>query len=638
MKCFKNIIHIVTITTILSLIVTILPVSPVLAASEDITLDPDEGEIGERIGIEGEDFDESWDIAPDNYYDSEIDIYFSSQEADEGDEIDNEVENYEEVKSGLNVDENGQFDTSFYVPAKLTDGEDDEVVYSGTYYIYVTYKNDTDIVAIAEFMVIAAEIELSPDEGSVSTEVEITGINFTESETIAIEFDDDDLDIESGDDETDSSGEFECTVIIPEVTAGEHTITVTDDSDMLAEVYFTVEPEIIVSTDRTALGDSITINGTGFGKELDYIVYLDGDEVFDDETDEYGSFAADFIVSVLNSGTYDVETLDDDDNSAEAVFSIDKFVININPSNGYAGTEVAVSGIGFMPNNSVSINFNNDYVTNSLTDLSGSLGASFIVPDLTAGNYLVKVSDGANTEEFTFTINQAASIGSESGYVGEELNLNGNRFTAGRTVTISYDAVQVATTGVNHDGTFSAAFSIPASVRGVHTIIITDGINTEQFTYSMESTPPSAVYPQLPFIGGKLKGGRFDWCGDAADLNKEVTDQSLPVTYTLQIASSQDFSEDSIQLEKTGLIESEYILAEEEQLESASKDTPYYWRVKAIDGASNDTEWTDFGTFYVGFTFDGLPRWALYTLIGFTGILIGYLIGNWRGKRAFYYP
>ena len=639
MKEISKLLRIAAVAIILSLLIVAIPVSPTLAAAEDISLDPDEGEIDERINIEGDDFEESYTLDTVDY-DSEVDIYFSSQEADEGDEIGDEVENYERVKSGANVDEDGQFDTYFSVPDELTDGEDDEVVYGGTYYIYVTYYDDDEIVAVAEFKVIAADIELSPDEGPVDTEVEITGIDFADSEDITVEFDGDDLDIEGGDDETDNDGEFECTVIIPKATAGEHTITVIDDSDILAEAYFTVEPEIIVSTDRTALGDSITVSGTGFGEEVDYVVYFDNDEVFDDETDEYGSFVSDFIVPALNADTYDIEIQDDDDNSAEAVFSIDKFIVNISPTNGHAGTEVTVSGIGFIPNKSVSIAFNNDYVTNNSTGSSGTLNASFIVPDLAAGNYLVKVSDGTTTDEVTFTIDTTASISSESGYVGAELTFSGTGFTVGRTVTVSYDDEQVATIGVNPDGTFSVAFSIPPSVSGAHTIIVTDGTNTEERAFSMEATPPSLLYPKLPLMDSKLKGWRFDWCGDATDLSKEVTDESLPVTYTLQIATSQNFSEDTIQLERTGLTESEYILAAEERLESISKDTPYYWRVKATDSASNDSEWTGTGTFYIGFTFE-LPGWALYTLIGVAGMLlflIGYLIGHWRGRRLLYYP
>ncbi|MFC1897663.1 IPT/TIG domain-containing protein [Chloroflexota bacterium] len=437
MKYCKNIIHITAITIILSLMVTVLPVSPVLAAGEDITLDPEEGEIEERIDIEGEDFEESWETPTDSY-DSEVDIYFSSQEADVSDEIDDEIENYERVRSGVNVDDNGQFDTYFYVPDELTDGEDDEVVYGGTYYVHITYDGDDEIVAVAEFIVIAAEIELDPNKGPVGAEVEITGIDFADSEDITVEFDDYDLDIESGDDETDNDGEFECTVIIPKATAGEHAIIVIDDSDILAEAYFTVEPEIIVSTDRTALGDSITVSGTGFGEEVDYVVYLDNDEVFDYETDEHGSFVSVFIVPTLSASTYDVEILDDDDNSAEAVFSIDEVIISISPPNGHAGTEVTVSGTGFIPNKSASIAFNNSNVDNTTIDSFGSLNASFIVPSLARGNYPVKVSDGTNTEEVTFTINTTASISSESGYVGAEITLNGAGFTVGRTVTATY--------------------------------------------------------------------------------------------------------------------------------------------------------------------------------------------------------
>lgn len=51
-------------------------ISPALAATEDIDLDPDEGEIGEYIDITGEDFYPSSTDEPPYTY-SEVDIYFS---------------------------------------------------------------------------------------------------------------------------------------------------------------------------------------------------------------------------------------------------------------------------------------------------------------------------------------------------------------------------------------------------------------------------------------------------------------------------------------------------------------------------------------------------------------------------------
>ncbi|UCH00662.1 MAG: hypothetical protein JSU78_01450, partial [Deltaproteobacteria bacterium] len=51
--------------------------------------------------------------------------------------------------------------------------------------------------------------------------------------------------IESGDDETDGDGEFASIILIPESTAGVHTVTVIVDGTEV-EAEFTVEPEIII--------------------------------------------------------------------------------------------------------------------------------------------------------------------------------------------------------------------------------------------------------------------------------------------------------------------------------------------------------------------------------------------------------
>ena len=117
----------------------------------------------------------------------------------------------------------------------------------------------------------------------------------------------------------------------------------------------------------------------------------------------------------------------------------------------------------------------------------------------------------------------------------------------------------------------------------------------------------------------------FDW--------EEVTDPS-GVTYTLQIASDEDFT--SIVLEKKDLTNSEYTLTEEEKLEPGDKKAIYYWRVKAIDGASNESGWTTPGSFLVGFAFAfDMPNWALYLLIGLGGLGL-FFSGFWLGKRTAY--
>jgi len=108
------------------------------------------------------------------------------------------------------------------------------------------------------------------------------------------------------------------------------------------------------------------------------------------------------------------------------------------------------------------------------------------------------------------------------------------------------------------------------------------------------------------------------------------------VTYTLQIATADDFADDSIVLEKAELAKAQYILTEEDELELAGMETPYYWRVRAVDAAMNESAWTGAGEFYVPPPF-AFPKWLFYTLLGIGAVII-FAIGYWLGRRtAFYY-
>ena len=547
MKCSK-IFRILGLAIILSLLVVAIPATPAVAA-RIIELDPEEGEIGDTITITGDGFTASTETS-----ERHVDIYFAKDQADTSDDIDNEVNTYEFLKSpGIGfVDDpdEGEFDTTFKVPAELNDGTDDEDVEPGTYYVYVTLYNTTRIRAYAEFTVLAGGlITINPDEGPVGTEVEINGTDFGDREDIFIEYDGENIDIESGDDETDSSGEFEDTIIIiPESTVGDHTITVIGkDSDAEVEATFTVEPEITLDPTSGTVESTVTVSGTGFDYRSDIVVELDRTEVATETTDNDGSFEVTFNVPAMTSDTYDVEAWDEDDNSATVEFTILATAANLDPATGHVGTEVTVSGAGY---------------------------------------------------------------------------------TAGQTVTIEYDATEVATATVGTDGTFSATFKVPSSQYGDHDVTVSDDTTTEEVTFTMESEAPPIPQPLLPEMRVKAEQPvHFDWEG--------VTDDSPPVTYSLQIATSKDFAALSIVLEKTGLTESEYTVTEAERLKPASEEKPYYWRIRAIDGASNEGEWAGAGEFYVGFAL-AMPQWALYALFGLGGLFL-FIIGIWVGRRTAYY-
>ena len=116
----------------------------------------------------------------------------------------------------------------------------------------------------------------------------------------------------------------------------------------------------------------------------------------------------------------------------------------------------------------------------------------------------------------------------------------------------------------------------------------------------------------------------FDW--------EDVTDPS-GVKYTLQVATDADFT--NVILQKPDLTESEYTLTDEEKLESVGEEEPYYWRVRAVDGAFNNSAWTTPASFRVGFIFN-IPTWGIYLLFGIGALLLG-VLGFWLGRRTAYY-
>ncbi|MDH5696302.1 MAG: IPT/TIG domain-containing protein, partial [Dehalococcoidia bacterium] len=308
--------HTLALAAILALLMIAIVATPALAA-ESVSVSPAKGEVGSRVDVSGSGYTSA----------ATVYIYFSSQDADVGDDID-DLDAYERVKTTtaqLSTDPYpGTIDTYFNVPSRLEDGDEVEDVHGGDYFIYTTYTTGGNIEAVDEFIIIGIE-QIDPNEGPVGTEVEITGSGFDRNEDITIAYDNIDVDIESGDDQTDTRGEFTCTILIPASTVGAHTITAEDESRNEGGATFTVTPEITISPTSGIVSDEVTVSGTGFGRSKGVTIYFDGDEVDitgDDETDTKGSFEASFEVPSVGPGTYDVKAEDASDNEATAEFTI----------------------------------------------------------------------------------------------------------------------------------------------------------------------------------------------------------------------------------------------------------------------------------------------------------------------------
>ena len=378
--------------------------------------------------------------------------------------------------------------------------------------------------------------------------------------------------------------------------------------------------------------------GVGFDGNDSITVKYDGNEVSivsgDRKVKTSGIFTSRIDIPPSVAGAHTIMVEDEGGHSGQIQFTVDP-QITLNPAPASAGDEVTVSGTGFGDRVGISVYFAGDeiyIIGDNDTDDHGSFEAKFIVPDVAPGSYDVEVEDDdGNAADMELEVGAGLTVEpvtttSSPGHVGDTVTVSGNGFEADHAITITYTStpVEFFTTSLT-DGSFEYLLTIPPSAAGEHTISATDGTNTKEVTFIMESIPPEVPAPLLPEMDTKAAAkAEFDW--------GEVSDDSLPMTYELQVATNSQFTADSILVSKIGLTTSTYTLSDEEKLESTSEEAPYYWRVRAKDGASNPSDWSSGSRFIVGSGFS-MPGWLLYTLIAIGAILI-FFLGVWIGRRS----
>jgi hypothetical protein len=416
-----------------------------------------------------------------------------------------------------------------------------------------------------------------------------------------------------------------------------------DDHIVEIRGFTVLNGEIELDLEEGIVGTEVTINGEGLRPEQQITVTYDEEEVAiasgDSQTDDEGSFTCTIIVPESTFGSHTITVTDVSGNNPDAEFTVQP-AITIHPPTQAAGKEVNVSGTGFGRRKIITINFDDSEVPTTpdvlSTDSFGSFACSFLVPfrDSLGTSTIEAIDSSCDTAEAQLTVLAGISMSpitslTSPGHVGIELDIHGVAFTPNTTIDITYsnndETIPIATDSTDGYGSFQVYLTIPPSSAGDHDITASDGTSTATVTFIMESQPPSMPTPLLPEGASTAQAETyFQWEG--------VDDISQPVTYTLQVAADSDFT--NIVLEKKGLTTSEYTLTVEEQLASTERDAPYYWRVKAVDAASNESEWTYPISFYVGVSWTKLPVWLWYILGGLGVVLIGILGLWWRRRRA----
>jgi hypothetical protein len=478
--------------------------------------------------------------------------------------------------------------------------------------VYNIGATDNSYSATVNFSVTGSAV-LSPTAGPAGSTVTVTGSSFLPGYTVIVRYEG--LQLTSA--VTDGVGSFSTTLKIPESPAGNHAITAADSTSTVT-VYFTVTPEATLNFNHGYVNNPVIVNGTGFAASRPVNINFDGSRVTRATTDSNGVFSANFAVPNSSGGDHRI-VIGDGTNQTSLVFTV-MASAELSPQSTGVGAEITVSGSGFTGSGVVNVNYDGVQVGSTIADTNGSFTKKITAPAGPYGKHTLTVTDGHSTIALTVDVIASLVLNPASGYVGSGIVVRGTGFAAGRPVTVDYAGSQVAQGTSDENGSFSVTFKAPASSGGSHDVSATDGANMATASFAMDSTPPDTPAPIMPLDGSKEKiQTSFVW--------GPVSDPS-GVTYTLEVATDPAFQQ--VVLKKAGLKDAGYTLSTAEELKPVSHKAPYYWRVMAVDGAGNESPWSAYQSFYVGFV---LATWALYIIFAVSAVILAG-ITYWLGRRS----
>lgn len=440
-------------------------------------------------------------------------------------------------------------------------------------------------------------VTLVPSSGAVGTTVTINGTVFDSYEGDYIHIFFDTTEIEKSPLVVPPEGTFSIDFNIPaNATAGKHSIKVKSEvglTILTMEDVFTVDTTALtLDTAQGYAGMVVNVSGTGYyvGSQVTiYYLNITQEELGTATASPTGKFSHQIAIPLSARGFHKITASNNEGNRAEIQFEVLP-ELKLNLDSAGPGDPVNARGTGFSSRSTVNIIFGSINIAVAVTDDLGSFEIDFDVPDLKPYSYDVRAQDNqGNVAKTRFTVTAGANLSETTGAVGTELTVNGSGFQPGQTVTVYYDDIPVAIAVADKNGDFTATFVVPPG-SGKHVITVSDGATTKKYSFGVEKEPPPVPVLLLPINESLTKAEAFfDW--------QDVSDESVPVVYDLQIASDRNFA--SPVLLKTGITESQCTLSGEEILTAHFKNSPYFWRVKAIDGAGNEGEWSDPWVFYV---------------------------------------
>jgi len=248
-----------------------------VVSQSTIELHPDEGNVGDKVAIEGQGFEPR----------RQVTVYF------DGDEVARDYSH-----------SNGSITISFEVPEAVVGSHSVRAEDTAGNWAQDSFKVKPRLI-IAPGIVVPSQETLPVRGTGFSSRSEVI-IRLQHVETC---------------DKTNQYGSFDTFLGMPQLEPGEYVVYAEDDAGYSATAILHIGPELSLSPGNGHIGIQVTARGAGFASRGLVHVYYDTQEVAKDWTDAQGQLVISFIVPQSQHGSHVVRARDDRGNTAEATFT-----------------------------------------------------------------------------------------------------------------------------------------------------------------------------------------------------------------------------------------------------------------------------------------------------------------------------
>ena len=522
------------------------------------------------------------------------------------------------VQETFTADVIGSYNLTIYTPEAP----------QGDHTVYLV--DDTFAQKASATFTVLPSAQIDPTEGPAGTNVTLNGYGFTASKQLQVTFNGTVIATPT----TSSLGSWTVIYTIPPTPGGGYTFEI---QAMVGTVWvawvsksFEVTPKITVTPSSGIVGQTIAINGTGFGSSEKNIAVTFGGKVV--KTISYaqqnGSWGDVIVVPPVQRGDYEIDasgTLTRARDVPDVLFTVNAGIV-VEPISAYIGDTITVTGGGFaIGETGIQVYFDGIVVSSSTitANSSGCWQSSFALPVSTYGSHTVSASGDITQPAVTKSLNTQAeilAISPAEGAPGDLISLTGNGFHGSQQLTVTIGGVAASESMYTQsNGNVVVSFHVPkGSTEGTRTLTVTDhdgATASADFTVTQKilSTTPLPISPVNSTLRSGLVTFRWQQVPSGSDFN---------YTYNLEI--SQTAGAGNIWA-KSGITGSSYPLSQTNN-ETLTPGT-YYWRVQIADNYGNVGPWSD----SIKFTVAPIPTWV-WVVVGLV-VLIVLMVVAYRETR-----